>query len=1195
MASSQSVGVPGIKFIQVNLHRSPVAAASLSKLAKEKGADVILIQEPPVRGKKVCGLTDLSTNGVLSSGAHPTSAIAFYGLKPIVPFFMSELSSSSHCVVRLSVAGCQSILVVSAYHTPTVHDNTAALEDLRSILGAAGGGLVLVGGDFNARSRQWGDCEDSMRGQRVEDFCASEGMFIMNDAACGPTFARANGECSYVDLSLCSFSLARFLGSWTVGGCVPGSDHNYIMFEVGEDMEMEDLSSIGRRFDTRRADWECFDETYGRLMSGFESRCAACSSKEEVQSIATMVVQAVAGAAEMAIPRRRARKRACEWWCQELSTLRRAVRTARNRYGRATPSRRSELRAEYISLFNRYKTLIAKRKADTFRSFCERSSHENPFGRVYKLFGPKALKRVPLMQVERADGTFTGDEKETCAYLLERYFEDPDDQLRVEQAMMEGEEFVSGDDHDFAPWEVDSAIRKLGNAKAPGPDNISVPILKRAHNCDKTWFVMFFNLCLRFGCFPAEFKIGSVVLLPKTSSGDAVKTYKMFRPICLFPYLGKVLDRLFIGRVNWYMWSRRLLSERQFGFRPQVSSSDAVYELVETIRNRMIGSSWRQKMRVLAVSVDAERAFDSVRWPDLLEIVAHHNCPKNLYHLLCDYLRGRKICLELKSGVFYRNQKQGCAQGTPSGPFLWNIFYNDLISLDFGADVLVFGFADDLLFLVIDKASLPISHLRMKAERVLSLVSDWAAKRSIVFNPRKSKAVLFTKTKHRVVMSPGPLMGGEEIKVEESLKYLGVTIDWKLMFTQHIDEVCGRAKEAVNKLSAVCAKRWGITSGAMLTIYRACVEPMLSYALLAWADRARIERNRKKLEAVQRFVLIRVARAYSSASLQSLCVLTNVAPIDLRLDQLAILEAVRTGRDVVDCRPNTLGWVDRLGPLTPVSPFFEGVHPALRRLAFGRWNHELEGSVKLCLGLRAGTQVLLVTTGGGAARNFSLVVRDGAPWRLLGIKAVLDELWRLQDLGIREFSISLPLELFPVLRDWTNCDKWVMQFYEFSLSVSSLSVSFAPSRCGEIDLLDPPLEASGACVELSFVKKNLEEALVQVWNRKWGIRGERKVTTLFFPSVTHRRSCPPFGFDFLTTQYVTGHGNFNQYVAERRDNWSPYCQFCGEVDDAAHRLLSCSAGLSYRQGLPVLEDVFISKANFDKFREFILKLDHLFG
>ena len=1204
MAVNPSIRVPALKFVQINLHRSPLAASLLSAMAVKDKVDVVLIQEPPVKRNQVYGLSELSPSGVICGsgvGVQPTSAIAFYGNKPVVPFFVSELSNDKHCVVRLSVTGCASITIVSVYHTPTRHDNTADLAELSDILAALGGELVLVGGDFNARSRHWGDVEDSVRGQRVEGFCAAHNLYLANDANCGPTFARSSGACSFIDLTFCSLNLSALVSNWTVGGVLSGSDHRPVSFDIGDVSDLVDSTSVSKRFDLRRANWERFDECFGARMSDFETSCGACDSKDAVQEVATSLMAAISSAAEVAIPKRRPFKRSTVWWCPELSSLRRQVRKCRDAMRRHKGGDASGLRCAYVATFNRYKTLISKRKAESFREFCEKSSSADPFGSVYKLYGPKALKSVPLRQIEKPDGTFTANERETCDHLLECYFEDPEDQELVEEAVREGSDMVSEDDHLFTQWELDAVVRKLGNKKAPGPDNISVPILKRAYYFNRTWFLMFFNLCLSFGCFPSEFKKGSVVLLPKPTNGRAVKTFKMFRPICLFPYLGKVLDKMFINRVNWFLWSRRLMSPRQSGFQPQRSASDTVYELVEAIREGMVGPSRRKRRRVLAVSVDVEKAFDSVRWPDLIRIVAGLGCPRNLFRLLCDYLRDREVGIELKSGVFSRRQKQGCAQGTPSGPFLWNVFYNDLLSLEFEEGVQLFGYADDLLILVSDRESLPLSHLRAKTERALNLINDWAVQRSITFNALKSCAVLFTKTRNRVVFSPGPRLAGVEIKVEESFKYLGVVIDWRLNFTEHIDSVCGKAKEAINKLAAVCNKRWGICPGAMLTIYNACIEPMLSYALAVWVDRARIDRNRKKFEAVQRYALIRVARSYSSASSRSLCALLKVTPIGIRLDQLALHERLRSGRHRQEFRANSLTAAPPLGRPAPVTPFFERVHPALRALDVRPVsvveNMALDGRVFVGLGVVDGSLCVGVNWRyADISKDFTVLVESGISRPLVCLRLAVLGVEELANAGCRSISLVLPPETYGLLRDRECCLAWVTRLYTLASGFVVFAVSFGKSSSCELtrNCGAPPVEEEWP-FEVAFVRDLIADEVVRVWESKWSQISSEKLIKRFFPTISARLSGPGVRLDFIVTQYVTGHGNFNEYVANRRSQWSPYCQFCGAVDDAAHRLLTCQGTADIRDSLPALAEVFVNLRNFEAFRNCVWQIHQRFG
>ncbi|CAH0724206.1 unnamed protein product, partial [Brenthis ino] len=86
---------------------------------------------------------------------------------------------------------------------------------------------IIVLGDFNARSRTWGDTRDDRRGIIIQEWAASLDLRILNQGSIS-TCVRWQGE-SIVDLTWASTSASRMVSDWRVAeDVVTLSDHRYI-------------------------------------------------------------------------------------------------------------------------------------------------------------------------------------------------------------------------------------------------------------------------------------------------------------------------------------------------------------------------------------------------------------------------------------------------------------------------------------------------------------------------------------------------------------------------------------------------------------------------------------------------------------------------------------------------------------------------------------------------------------------------------------------------------------------------------------------------------------------------------------------------------------------------------------------------------------------------------------------------------
>jgi len=96
------------------------------------------------------------------------------------------------------------IVVISCYISPNVQDNVYEefLDELDDSIMEASGLNVIIGGDFNSKSTLWGCPYINARGDRLERWCASRDLVILNSGN-RPTCVRAQGT-SIVDLTWCN-------------------------------------------------------------------------------------------------------------------------------------------------------------------------------------------------------------------------------------------------------------------------------------------------------------------------------------------------------------------------------------------------------------------------------------------------------------------------------------------------------------------------------------------------------------------------------------------------------------------------------------------------------------------------------------------------------------------------------------------------------------------------------------------------------------------------------------------------------------------------------------------------------------------------------------------------------------------------------------------------------------------------------
>ena len=125
-------------------------------------------------------------------------------------------------------------------------------------------------------------------------------------------------------------------------------------------------------------------------------------------------------------------------------------------------------------------------------------------------------------------------------------------------------------------------------------------------------------------------------------------------------------------------------------------------------------------------------------------------------------------------------------------------------------------------------------------------------------NPENFQAIAVSKKTHDKNLKFN--LEGIEIECETEVKLLGVTIDFKLNFNEHISNICKKASRQLNVL-----KRIGkhLTKRGKLTIYYSFIMSNFNYCPLVWHFCGQV--NTKKVEKTQERALRFIYEDYSAS------------------------------------------------------------------------------------------------------------------------------------------------------------------------------------------------------------------------------------------------------------------------------------------------------------------------------------------
>jgi hypothetical protein len=186
---------------------------------------------------------------------------------------------------------------------------------------------------------------------------------------------------------------------------------------------------------------------------------------------------------------------------------------------------------------------------------------------------------------------------------------------------------------------------------------------------------------------------------------------------------------------------------------------------------------------------------------------------------------------------------KGVPQGSILGPLIFNVFINDMFYDAYGSQI--YNYADDTTLLY-SGSNLDIvkANLSQDASRLV----NWFQLNGMKANPDKFQAILF---------SPSPLLSKDfNVKIENtsdtikgsvSVKLLGVTIDSRLCFDDHVDNICLKSGRQVNALRRISKF---LTLHDRKLVYNSFICSNFSYCSSVWVFCGL--GNERKIENIQK-------------------------------------------------------------------------------------------------------------------------------------------------------------------------------------------------------------------------------------------------------------------------------------------------------------------------------------------------------
>ena len=764
--------------------------------------------------------------------------------------------------VAVTVHSDRKYAICSLYLSP---NSNITKEEVKDLIDQLPRPYLLVG-DFNAKHPAW-DLENpaDARGRIIQNLIVEESIGLLNQGRPTHYHVQTN-SLSAIDLCLSSVGI---LGDFQLemDEDLHGSDHFPMYLTKAEYLPQQGVP----RWLINRANWERFSEVTQSITD-----IPDCEPREFYNKVTNKIIE---GATET-IPKSDGyyKLRPVPWWNTDCANLKKerlkAQKIMQRRPTTANRTNYKRIRALFQRAQKDAQAASWKKYVSTVNSTTESGK---VWKRINKIKGKHVPKPPPILKV---NGQTIAQPKEVATALAEHYAaasvktrnlyprEHDRAQTRRQRAPFSRRGGHPDNTNINAPFTLREMLNQLEQCKdsAPGPDGIMISMVEHLSVPAKSTLLTALNKLWESETYPDQWK--KEIKLPFLKPGKDPSLPSSYRPISLTSCISKLFEKMVNHRLMWFLESNNILCPQQSGFRKNKSTIDSLTQLTCHIEK-----GFREKKHTVAVFFDLEKAYDTVWRPEILNSMYEMGLRGSLPAFAEDFLSDRKFCVRVgASHSVYLEQEEGLPQGSVLSVTLFAIAINNITN-QLGPQVSCTLYVDDFTIFI---SSTNLIHSTRILQMSINKLEQWAKTKGMKFSSEKTVAIKFEKRKKGG--EPQLTLQGIPIQLRESTLYLGLVLDKRLNWRDHVDHLRAKCTSSVSLIKHLSHLSWGADRKSLQRLYVALVRSKLDYGAQVYGSSS--SGALRRLEPIQNVCLRAITGAFRSSPVVSLCVETGTLPLE---------------------------------------------------------------------------------------------------------------------------------------------------------------------------------------------------------------------------------------------------------------------------------------------------------------------------
>ena len=726
----------------------------------------------------------------------------------------------------------------------------------------------LLLGDMNAKSNTWGEAgpDGYGHGRIIDELLLEEDIALLNYNI--PThYSVQHNTVSLIDLSMCSTDcLMEF--DLEVMQDLNGSDHYPIQVKVKDPVTIADAPD---RYDIKKADWNMF-----KLLTITNVKAHEAANVDEL--IGTIEAQIVsAAAASMPLKSGIRAKPPVPWFNREVA-LARKERIRAQRAVRRNPTIANKIAYSRLKAKCKYIQLQAQRTSwkEYITSINSQVSRHQIWKRVNKIAGKFSATPTPVLRTRNG---IVRSHREVAAVLAENFAAVSEDhnypvQFRqhkehIERRNLPFNEPSAGNEvynMRFTIAELQDAL-KATKESSPGQDQISYSMMKSLHDTMMKLLLDAFNRIYIEQQFPTTWK--TTIVTPIAKPNKDPSNPKNYRPIALSSCMCKLLEKMVNARLMWYLERGGYINGKQAGFRKNRSATDALIQFEGEVQTAIAN-----KQHTIAIFFDINKAYDTAWRRGVMEELYRSGLRGALPMFVANFLSDRRIRVRIGSTL---SDPQRVPEGIPQGSVLsctcFMLAINS-ITENLPEYVNTTLYVDD--FCIYTSGQLQRA-VERKLQIALSRLATWSNRTGFTFSTTKTFSMHICRRNRCPRLAHQFTINNTPIRYADTIKFLGMTIDGRLNWKEHISNLKRSCLKSLNILRCIAHKRWGADRATLIRLYMMLVKPKIDYGSEAYSSATAAVLDR--ITPVHNAAIRTAVGAFRSSPLLSLYAESGVKPL----------------------------------------------------------------------------------------------------------------------------------------------------------------------------------------------------------------------------------------------------------------------------------------------------------------------------